>query len=61
MSLETIKSQRRPIDLPTDKPQVDHVDHGNMERPGAMLHPRAGARAVPGQGWQHYTGPARWR
>jgi hypothetical protein len=44
MSLET-KSPNRFADAPRDKPQVDRVEHANLERPGAQFHPRA-------NGWQ---------
>ncbi|HSW18097.1 MAG TPA: hypothetical protein VLJ86_12785 [Ramlibacter sp.] len=62
MSLETT-SRRRVIDAPRDKPQVDRVEHANLDRPGAHLHPRAngawdarraarGWDAQPGAGWR---------
>lgn len=65
MSLDTLKSpHRRPSDLPSDKPQVDHVEHGNLERPGAMVHPRASRRwreSSPATAWERYTQPIDWR
>lgn len=54
MSLETLKTPSRPIDIPSDKPQVDRGEHGNLDRPGAVLHPRAGA------GWNARPAPAGW-
>lgn len=40
MALENL-SPRRAIDAPRDKPAVDRVEHANLDRPGAHLHPRA--------------------
>ncbi len=40
MSLDTKSSNRFSENL-RDKPQVDRVEHANLERPGAQFHPRA--------------------
>lgn len=64
MALETFKpTPRRPVDVPSDKPQVDRVEHANLDRPGAVLHPRAsaGRAAMPGCGWARYAGGPVWR
>lgn len=61
MSLETLKTPRRPVDVPSDKPQIDRVEHANLDRPGAVLHPRAAAsRRTPGTCWAHYADGPRW-
>lgn len=54
MSLQTLKPPRQPIDVPRDKPQVDRVEHANLERPGAVLHPRA-------RGWAEHARAADWK
>ncbi|TFY98082.1 hypothetical protein [Ramlibacter rhizophilus] len=61
MSLEALKAPKRPIDVPRDKPRVDRVEHGNLERPGAVLHPRASQPAArqPAAWERHARGP-RW-
>ena len=55
MSLEP-KSVNRFDDAPRDKPQVDRVEHANLEqRPGAQSHPVAG-------GWNRSKDPlSAWR
>lgn len=40
MSLEARSSDRN-SETPRDKPQVDRVEHANLERPGAQAHPLA--------------------
>jgi len=65
MSLEITKSTRS-IDLPRDKPQVDHAEHANLDRPGAVLHPSAGGlrRRAPSAGsrdWSRYMASPSWR
>ena len=40
MSLETRSSDRSP-EVQRDKPQVDRVEHANLDRPGAQAHPLA--------------------
>ncbi|MEJ7931567.1 hypothetical protein WG922_16455 [Ramlibacter sp. AN1015] len=56
MSLETLKPTPRPIDVPRDKPQVDRIEHANLDRPGAVLHPRAAggwsAALARSTGWE---------
>ncbi|WP_158307814.1 hypothetical protein [Ramlibacter tataouinensis] len=55
MALES-KSPTRFADAPRDKPQVDRVEHANLERPGAQFHPRARA------GWERHGQQRRgWR
>lgn len=44
------KTPNRFADAPRDKPQVDRVEHANLERPGAQAHPRAG-----GGDWSRYA------
>lgn len=57
MALES-KSPNRFADAPRDKPQVERVEHANLERPGAQAHPRARVRA----GWELHAQPrAGWR
>lgn len=48
------KSTNRNTDTPRDKPQMDRVEHANLERPGAQAHPKAG-------GWQRVDYAAAWR
>jgi hypothetical protein len=50
------KSTNRYHDTPSDKPQADRVEHGNLDRrPGAQAHPKA-------LGWSHVNDPAAaWR
>lgn len=50
MSRES-KTPNRFADVPRDKPQVDRVEHANLERPGAQAHPRASG----GGGWSRYV------
>jgi hypothetical protein len=51
------KSPNRFADAPRDKPQVDRVEHANLDRPGAQAHPRA----TRGTGdWSRYTPAAGW-
>jgi len=48
MSLTTKRrqpSRERSIEAPRDKPRVERAEHGNLERPGAQIHPIA-------PGWQ---------
>lgn len=40
MSLAHTLRRRRDRSTP-DKPQVERIEHANLERPGARLHPRA--------------------
>ncbi len=58
MALES-KAPARFVDIPRDKPQVDRVEHANLERPGAQSHPRARG------GWERpsHSQPSRggWR
>ncbi len=60
MSLDIQFPNRRPADLPRDKPQVDRAEHGNLDRPGATLHPRAAAARTSGDWSRYLVGPA-WR
>jgi len=53
MSLENRQSERQAESL-RDKPQVDRVEHANLERPGAQAHPRAGS------GWHAYRNLSTW-
>jgi hypothetical protein len=54
MSLES-KSPNRFTDAPRDKPQVDRVEHANLERPGAQIHPSA-------RGWNGHDDKIKaWR
>lgn len=54
MSLETRTSERN-SESPRDKPQVDRVEHANLERPGAQAHPLA-------RGWSRAADPIlAWR
>jgi hypothetical protein len=39
--LTETKTPNRFSDAPRDKPQGDRVEHANLERPGAVAHPRA--------------------
>lgn len=50
MSLESspLTPRRRPTDAPLDKPLRDRIEHANLDRPGALLHPRA---AWAPRGW----------
>jgi hypothetical protein len=65
MALEsTLK--RRPVDAPRDKPHVDRVEHANLDRPGANLHPRASQigweAPFRGRGWdERPMGTQGWR
>lgn len=45
MSLEStpMTPRRRPVDAPLDKPLRDRIEHANLDRPGAVLHPCASA------------------
>jgi hypothetical protein len=49
------KSTNRYNDTPRDKPQAEHVEHANLERPGAQAHPKAFG------GWQRADYAALWR
>ncbi len=62
MSLESIKPPRRLADVPRDKPQVDRIEHANLERrPGALLHPEARSRGrTVDTGWSRYAAGPRW-
>ena len=40
MSLVRITRRRRQSASP-DKPQLERIEHANLDRPGARLHPRA--------------------
>ncbi len=56
-------SSRRLADPSRDKPQVDRVEHANLDRPGAYLHPRAysGDGPARSRGWAvHGRGPQAW-
>jgi hypothetical protein len=57
MSNET-KTSKRFADVPRDKPQVDRVEHANLDRPGAQAHPRA-ARSGSGD-WSRHMTAASW-
>ena len=46
MSLMRMTRRRRPA-RSADKPQLERIEHANLERPGARLHPRAGPAAPP--------------
>ena len=49
------KSPNRVVDTPSDKPMCEHVEHANLDRPGAQAHPKA-------TGWTHLADPAAaWR
>lgn len=51
------KSPNKFSDAPRDKPQGDRVEHANLERPGAVAHPRA--RSAD---WSKYANRAAgWR
>ena len=52
-----IKSSNRFADAPRDKPQVDRVEHANLDRPGAQAHPRA-ARGTGD--WSRQMQSASW-
>jgi len=60
MSLESLKKPARSIDVPRDKPQVDRIEHANLQRPGAALHPSA-RRAAHGSAWGRYLASPAWR
>lgn len=60
LQLSSLQTRRRPQDLPCDKPQVDRVEHANLERPGASLHPVAKARRGTSD-WSHYRAGPVWR
>lgn len=52
------KTPNRFADAPRDKPQVDRVEHANLERPGAQAHPRFAGSAD----WSRYANPiTAWR
>lgn len=55
MSLDP-KTTRRPAEVLRDKPPIDRVEHANIDRPGAFMHPRAQAPVRPSRGreWAHY-------
>ena len=54
MSPDPTSAPRYP-DTPRDKPQMDRVEHANLERPGAQAHPKAAS------GWQRLDYTAAWR
>ncbi len=67
MSLSRFVVRRRRTTTSSDKPQVERIEHANLERPGARLHPRAVvwaamAGSLPaGDGWaRHARGPVPW-
>jgi len=49
------KQINRYNDTPRDKPQSEHVEHANLERPGAQAHPKAAS------GWSRLDAAALWR
>jgi hypothetical protein len=49
------KSSNRYNDTPRDKPQAEHTEHANLERPGAQAHPKAR------MGWSRLDAAALWR
>jgi hypothetical protein len=51
------KSPNRFADVPRDKPQVDRVEHANLDRPGAQAHPRAARGSTD---WSRYLQAASW-
>lgn len=55
MSLESppVNPRRRLPDAPQDKPVRDRIEHANLDRPGAVLHPRAGLARL---GWPGLVG-----
>lgn len=55
MYKEPKSSNHRNTDTPRDKPQGDHTEHANLERPGAQAHPKAWA------GWSRLDAAALWR
>ena len=66
MSLVRMTRRRRSGGSP-EKPHADRIEHANLERPGARLHPRALLRATGSillpqdSGWTfHGRGPAPW-
>ncbi len=67
MSLSRFVVRRRRTTTSSDKPQVERIEHANLERPGARLHPSALLRATGSillpqdSGWTfHGRGPAPW-
>ncbi|MEP6823866.1 MAG: hypothetical protein ABI919_03545 [Ramlibacter sp.] len=42
------RSPERASEAPRDKPQVDRVEHANLERPGAQAHPLARGWSLAG-------------
>jgi hypothetical protein len=48
------KQTNRYNDTPRDKPQGEHVEHANLERPGAQAHPKA-------RSWNRLDAAALWR
>jgi hypothetical protein len=61
MTLEN-KTLRRRTDKARDKPATERAEHGNLDRPGAHLHPRAGAvRPVSHpRDWSRYLQAPAW-
>ena len=49
--------RRRHDRSPPEKPQVERIEHANLERPGARLHPRAAGPASSAS--SATSGPAR--
>ncbi len=61
MTLEN-KTLRRRTDMARDKPITERAEHGNLDRPGAHLHPRASAgRPVsPPRDWSCHLQSRAW-
>ncbi len=61
MTLET-KTLRRRTDVARDKPITERAEHGNLDRPGAFLHPRASdARPLlRTRDWSRYMQVRTW-
>ncbi len=46
MSLSRLVVRRRRTRSSPDKPQIERIEHANLDRPGARLHPRAFAASA---------------
>jgi hypothetical protein len=61
MTLEN-KTLRRRTDVVRDKPITERAEHGNLDRPGAFLHPRAESfrPTLHPRDWSHYLRTSGW-